>query len=213
MTVLHPHFDDNKQKVWIRNPDVPSALECWRDSNAIATATPGCPMPPRIGTVSVAPWRKVPTSSVGWETLVQGIRFDEPSMPTAVGRKPSAGTITIESDGCVWVVAPSNGFGGYARTFPKGKTGTMSPHATAIKETYEESGLQVELLGFLCDSIRTTSVTRYYIARRIGGNPAAMGWESQGVLLVPRAQLASVITHPNDQPIVKRILAYPDTGA
>lgn len=208
MTTLHPQRDDHGHKVVISHPDTPSAMTYWCDPQAIAVATPGCPMPRRIGSVEVAQWRDAPASAAAWQALVQGTHLDEPPLSVHGSRKPSAGCVTIEPDGRVWVVAPTNGFGGYPRTFPKGKTGTMSPHATAIKETHEESGLQVELLGFLCDSIRTTSVARYYIARRLGGSPAAMGWESQAVLLVPSAQLTAVVTHPNDQPIVKKILAY-----
>jgi len=70
---------------------------------------------------------------------------------------------------------------------------------------FEESGLQVELTGFLCDSIRSTSVTRYYTARRLGGSPAEMGWESQAVHLVPMSMLAGFDLHPNDQSVIKAL--------
>lgn len=53
-------------------------------------------------------------------------------------------------------------------------------------EAFEESGLQVELAGFLCDSVRSTSVTRYCTAKRVGGHPGDMSWETQAVHLVPR---------------------------
>lgn len=59
----------------------------------------------------------------------------------------------------------------------------------------------VELVAFLCDVARSQSFTRYYRARRMGGTPSAMGWESQAVLLVPRAHLRTVACHPNDQAI------------
>lgn len=58
--------------------------------------------------------------------------------------------------------------------------------AGAIKEAFEETGLMVELVGFLVDVLRTTTYSRYYLARRIGGNPADMAWEAQAVMLVPR---------------------------
>jgi hypothetical protein len=48
----------------------------------------------------------------------------------------------------------------------------------------------------------TQTYTRYYIARRTGGSPACMGWESQAVHLVPMAQLRQVATHPNDAPVI-----------
>jgi hypothetical protein len=50
--------------------------------------------------------------------------------------------------------------------------------------------------------MRSTTVTRYYLARRLSGNPADMCWETQAVHLVPAAQLAAFVSHPNDQPIL-----------
>ena len=67
--------------------------------------------------------------------------------------------------------------------------------------------MQVVLTGFLCDSVRSTTVTRYYTARRMGGHPADMGWETQAVHLVPKAQLANLVCHPNDQAILKALQA------
>lgn len=93
-------------------------------------------------------------------------------------------------------------------TFPKGKLDPgMGLRANALKEAYEESGLQVVLTGFLCDSVRSTSVTRYYTARRVGGHPGDMCWESQAVHLVPRNLLSSVVTHPNDQGVLQALAA------
>jgi 8-oxo-dGTP pyrophosphatase MutT (NUDIX family) len=103
------------------------------------------------------------------------------------------------------VVSPSNKFGGYTNTFPKGKLDPqegISLRANALKEVFEEAGLQVALTGFLCDSVRSTSVTRYYMARRVGGNPAEMCWETQAVHLVPVSQLAAFVSHLNDQSIL-----------
>jgi len=103
----------------------------------------------------------------------------------------------------VWLVAPSNGFGGYSATFPKGRLdpGT-SLHCASVREAFEESGLQARVEAFLLDVRRTLTYTRYYIARRVGGSPAAMGWESQAVHLVPLAQLREVAVHPNDAPVI-----------
>jgi 8-oxo-dGTP pyrophosphatase MutT (NUDIX family) len=102
--------------------------------------------------------------------------------------------------------APSNGFAGYQATFPKGTADAgMSLQTTALKETFEESGLQVRLIRHLIDVRRSQSYTRYYLARRVGGHPGAMGWETQAVMLVPRDQLAGVVTHPNDALILEAI--------
>lgn len=52
----------------------------------------------------------------------------------------------------------------------------------------------------LIDVKRSTSYTRYYLAERLGGNPADMGWDSQAVMLVPSTQLGMVLTNKNDHP-------------
>lgn len=83
----------------------------------------------------------------------------------------------------------------------------MSPQATAIREAFEEAGLKVKITGFLADSERTETYTRYYLAQRIGGTPAAMGWESQAVHLVPRADLDKFLHHTNDKPLLEALLS------
>lgn len=77
-----------------------------------------------------------------------------------------------------------------------------------MKEAFEESGLLVELTGFLCDSLRSTTVTRYYAAKRLAGNPADAGWETQAVHLVPLTLLPSLVTHPNDEVILQAIKVH-----
>ena len=123
------------------------------------------------------------------------------------GKAAAAGVVTVEPDGRVWVVSPTNYYGGYTNTFPKGKCGALSHRATALKEVFEESGLRVQLICHVCDSVRDTTVARYYLARRIGGNPARMDWESQAVHLVPMNQLKPFVTHPNDANCLKRLPA------
>ncbi len=213
MSNTHPRNDDQGKPVVIKHPSTASAAQAWADPQGIAAAVPDSAMPETINDVPVSAWRGAPTDAVGWEALVADLTFTEPPMPSAPGKKPAAGVVTIEPDGRVWVVAPTNAFGGYRSTFPKGKLDGLGPRATAIKEAFEESGLQVELTGYLCDSARSTSVTRYYTARRIGGSPATMGWESQAVMLVPAGKLAQVVDHPNDGPIIaalprRAIVAY-----
>jgi len=48
-------------------------------------------------------------------------------------------------------------------------------------------------------------MARYYLARRIGGCPTAMGWESQAVHLSPLSDLKPLLHHPNDQPILEAL--------
>ena len=77
--------------------------------------------------------------------------------------------------------------------------------ANAIKEAHEETGLRIRLTGHAHDSERTTSMTRYYHAERIGGHPSDMGWETQAVHLVPKDQLEDHLNSPLDKDIARKI--------
>ena len=212
MKTYHPHKDDKGQDVEIKHPHQPTSQESWSKSDQLATATPDCPMPAKIANLPITSWRQAPTIAAGWEQLVQDAKFEDPPMPKVVGKAPASGAVVVEPDGRVWVVSPSNGHGGYTNTFPKGKIEAkegLSLRANALKEVFEESGLRVELTGFLCDSIRSTTVTRYYLAMRVGGNPADMCWESQATHLVPMAQLADFASHSNDVIVVQSLRDLP----
>ncbi len=124
-----------------------------------------------------------------------------------MGLLPAAGVVILEPDGRVWVVCPTNQFGGHAVTIPKGRPDGKSLQATALCEAYEESGLRVRLIRHLVDVRRTQTFTRYYLAKRMGGSPADMGWESQGVMLVPRELLDSLDLAPADQQVVLALAA------
>jgi len=212
MTHYHPRKNDKGQPVALNHPTKPTELSTWHQADQLATVTPDGPMPEQVNHLAIATWREAPTDSAGWERLAGAAKFDEPPMKTAAGLAPASGAVVLEPDGRVWVVSPSNGFGGYAHTFPKGKLDPkegLSLRANALKEVFEESGLQVELTGFLCDSVRSTSVTRYYSAMRVGGNPAGMEWESQATHLVPMAQLAQFASNTNDAVVVQALRSLP----
>lgn len=212
MKTFHPRKNDKGQPVALNQPSKPTDTATWRQAGQIATVTPDGAMPEQVNHLAIASWSDAPRDATGWEHLAGVSKFDEPPMPVVAGKAPASGAVVIESDGRVWVVSPSNGFGGYIHTFPKGKLdpkGGLSLRANALKEVFEESGLRVELTGFLCDSTRSTSVTRYYLAMRVGGNPAAMGWESQATHLVPMGQLAQFVAHPNDEIVVGALRSLP----
>ena len=123
--------------------------------------------------------------------------------------KQGAGVVVQEPDGRVWVIHPTNAFGGYKSSFPKGTVEDgLSLQASAIKEAYEESGLKVELVSHLMDVVRTTSVARYYLAKRVGGTPADVGWESQAVSLVPVNKLFEVLNMSTDHGLAEKLGAY-----
>lgn len=195
MITWHPHADDFGQRVTLHSPSKPSLLSTWPDANAVATAVPGQSMP---DTIPHETWQGLEGNE--WEVLAGTMQFKEPLPSQQVVW--SAGALVFEEDGRVWLITPSNRFGGYDYTFPKGKQELdCSLKATALKEVWEESGLKVQLTAWLGDFPRTTSTCRMYLASRVSGNPADMGWESQAVHLVPEAKLNDLLA-PIDQSII-----------
>lgn len=203
MSTLHPCPDDDGRAVILRQPSVPTPLSCWQDARQLATVIPGGPLPATLNGIAFAPWLGAPDTAQGWSACAVEATLDEPPYLLPAGMAAAAGAVILEDDGRVWLVAPSNRFGGYTATFPKGRVdpGT-SLQCASVREAYEESGLRVRIEAFLLDVRRTQTYTRFYIARRIGGSPACMGWESQAVHLVPVTQLRQVAAHPNDAPVI-----------
>jgi 8-oxo-dGTP pyrophosphatase MutT (NUDIX family) len=203
MKHIHPKPDDNGNAITIHRPSQPSSLEAFADPEQVAVVVPEGETPAAVNGIPLAAWSTAPASPLQWAKVAGQIDIDEPPMEPKPGKKLSAGVVTVEPDGRFWLVAPTNAFGGYKATFPKGRLEPgMTPQATAIKEAYEEAGLQVQIIAYIGDFERTTTLTRYYLGRRIGGLPAEMHWESQAVMLVPRSQLLNVLNHPNDHAVL-----------
>lgn len=210
MMIYHPKPDEHGNPVWLKNPSKATPLSSWKQADAVATVLPGGALPAELHGVSLEDWMDVPDSARAWDKVEGQCRIDEPPFHVPKGKQPAAGVAVREPDGRFWLVSPSNRFAGYATTLPKGRVeGPVSRQASAIREAYEEAGLKVRITSFLADSERTQTFTRYYLAQRVGGNPASMGWESQAVHLVPLTALAQFLTHPNDVPLLKAILSLP----
>ncbi len=219
--IVHPRRNDNGEEVIIKIPSAPTPHATWSDAHAIATVVPRgtAPeesnlVPSALNGVSTAPWRDAPRTDEQW-TQVPGqlAGLVEPALRRVSGKEPAAGAVIVEPDGRVWIVSPTNAFGGYKRTFPKGRASASMPlQATAIKEVFEESGLRIEITGFLLDTERSTTITRFYAARRVGGDPTEMGWEAQAVSLVPMSALAGLLNVSGDHKIVDRLAEFLDAG-
>ncbi|MGE4126164.1 MAG: NUDIX hydrolase [Pusillimonas sp.] len=207
LTCYHPRRNDQGQRVRLKHPSTPTALDAWANARQSACVVPDGPMPAQINGIAVQSWYHAPTTPEGWERRAQTTAITEPAFNAPPGYKKAAGAVIIEPDQRVWLVAPSNAFGGYQATFPKGTLESgVSAQASALIEVFEETGLQVQLQRHLIDVPRSLSYTRYYLARRVGGSPADMGWESQAVLLVPVSQLARHLNSPYDVPVLNALL-------
>jgi ADP-ribose pyrophosphatase YjhB (NUDIX family) len=206
--IRHPCRNDQGNSVTISQPTLPLPMSAFGDSMQLALMLPGVPAPAALNGAAFQPWQTAPATLAGWAQVAGQASLDEPPMTSKNGKKAAAGVVITEADGRIWLVAPTNGFGGYQATFPKGRLEPgLSLQATAIKEAFEESGLQVEITGLIGDFERSLTLTRYYTARRVGGLPTDMGWESQAVLLAPKSQLLKILNHANDHAVIQALAA------
>lgn len=206
----HPKLNDAGKAVVIKEMSRPTPLANFHDANAIATTLPGSVAPELLNHIPLAPWHDAPTTLEGWAAVEGQAQVEEPEFVPVEGKTQGAGVIVQEPDGRVWVCHPTNAFGGYKSTFPKGTVEDgLNSQASAIKEAFEESGLKVQITGFFADVTRTTSVARYYTAKRVGGTPSEAGWESQSVSLVPVSRLYDVLNMPADHGLAEKLGAGP----
>lgn len=154
-------------------------------------------------------------SGVDWNDVDGQAELSEDSMPEQVKvgkhgftKRLSSGLIIREPDGRVWLTRPKGGYGGYANTFPKGQVEPgLSMQANAIKEAWEETGIKGRVVGLLGDAEGDTSVTRYYLAERQGGDPADAGEEADAAVLAPPDRLNGLLNRGRDREIAEYLHA------
>lgn len=206
-SVAHPRLGEKGEEVMIHRPTHGSMPSTWHHPDAVATFVPEGDVPASLNGVPVRQWRDHPKTTEGWD-YYEGVNDDleEPPFHLPAGKKAASGVVIEEPDGRVWLIHPTNQFGGYHASFPKGTAEPeLSLQANAIKETFEEAGLKIEITGFIGDFQRTTSVARMYRAKRVGGDPTRCGWESQAVSLVPKAKLYDLLNMWSDHGIAESI--------
>lgn len=208
MTLFHPAPGEDGGRVPVLAPTKPSAAAAWLDPAAAATYAVTSPsnLPAAVNGI---PFTRDALGAADWPRLMKRFAdFPEPALPPTEKRFTS-GCVVVESDGRFWVVHPTNRYADADATFPKGRLDAgLTLLVNALKETWEESGLIVEPVEYLCDVERTKTMTRYYIARRIAGSPESVGWESQAVSLVPADALLDFINRPNDRKVIAAIIPW-----
>ena len=198
---FHPQLDEFGNRIIISEPINSSEMQAWLNPHGIATysVTDNKPLPAQLNGVAF----KACIPPKQWEPSVGRYRVDEPPAPEHLGLLMTSGCVVMETDRRIWLAQPTNRFCSLLSTFPKGRLEPGLDLATnAVKETFEETGLLVSPSAYLCDIVRTKSVTRYYLACRIGGTPAAMGWETQAVSLMPPQSLRWALNAVNDRRVI-----------
>lgn len=198
----HPQTDDKGKPVSIDYPTRPSHASTWTNPAKTATFVPGGDAPSTLNGVPMKPWNP---PKEGWAKVGgtdEALDRDFPFEPHPT-KKTGAGVLIVEPDGRVWLTRPTNAFGGYQNTYPKGTAESgLTLQQNAIKEAYEETGLKVKIVGVLGDYERDTSKARMYIAERVGGTPKNMGWESQAMRLAPLKEAHVLLNKPHDKEIL-----------
>jgi 8-oxo-dGTP pyrophosphatase MutT (NUDIX family) len=207
----HPKLGEKGEAVLVKAPHHPSAESTWDNPDAVATFVPGGDVPRELNGVPFRRWRDAPTTAEGWDySDCVDHDIEEPAFHVTPGKAVASGVVIEEKDGRCWVIHPTNAFGGYQASFPKGGAEKgLSLQGNAAKEAHEESGLKIKITGFLMDVERTTSKARFYRAVRVGGDPTDCGWESEAVSLVPRGHLYEVLNMPTDHGIAEAVGAGP----
>jgi len=210
--LAHPKLNDSGQPVIIDSPSTPTPDTTWSDASTTAVFTPGSSTPQSLGKTEVKSWNPPQSGWAGITGTKESLDRRNPFTETP-GKKTGAGVIIIEDDGRIWLLSPTNAFGGYMATFPKG---TVEPGLTmqenAIKEAWEETGLKVDIVGVLGDYERDTSKARYYIAVRSGGSPKDMGWEAQALNLATINDAKSLLNKQVDKKILNDLEAMISSG-
>lgn len=203
--IFHPCLDENGERVLVKNPMDSTSLKTWLDErrSAIASRTDRPQLPDFLNDVAFDEDFSIADSPEPWFDLCPDVVDGEPDFVLPPGYRATSGCVVAEPDQRVWVVYPTNAFGGVICSFPKGRLEpVLSLAQNAAKETWEETGLLVRPVHFLCDIVRRRVVTRYYLALRITGSPVLAGWESQAVGLVPVDDLTLFLNREYDRKVV-----------
>lgn len=187
---VHPQMNDEVfQNIEIKEPTyVPlKNYTAWGQPNEVASFTPR----------GIYPRDMYPSEFVETSVPAHLKTYEIDSAIT------SAGVLIVEPDRRVWVVSPTNKFT-YINTFPKGRLNydKESLLKCAARETFEETGLNVEIQDHLVDQRRGKfTKVRWFVGKRVSGCPSLMGWESQALHLVPINQLKDFVEKETDKEI------------
>jgi 8-oxo-dGTP pyrophosphatase MutT (NUDIX family) len=94
----------------------------------------------------------------------------------------SYGGVLVDASGKVLLREPTQHFGQYVWTFPKGRCDVgETPRAAAQREVLEETGYASQILAPIPKVFGgTTSTTVFFLMRPVG-EPAAFGWETASI--------------------------------
>lgn len=121
------------------------------------------------------------------------------------GKHISTGVVLLDADARIWIYEPRDHYGGYQHTFPKGRLEQgLTRQQNAHKELFEETGLLGRITGVVGDFEGDTTVTRYYLGVRSGGEPTC-GDETRDVKLVTAEEAENLLNRRRDKDVLKAL--------
>ncbi len=173
---------------YFENSDGPKRAHV-TSASELVTFSPDQQLPAELNGIAFSAWRPSPYTPEAWASVAAtDIGFIEPGVGTSAGL--TAAIIVLESDSRVWMIHSNESFGAKQLRFPSAKKDSqLSLQASAVRETWEKTGLKVSIKDVLGDIDDGDGITRFYLATRVGGAPTMTGWECPSVSLVPLALL------------------------
>jgi 8-oxo-dGTP pyrophosphatase MutT (NUDIX family)/uncharacterized NAD(P)/FAD-binding protein YdhS len=212
----HPALPEGEFAIHV--PTTPSPPALWPRKDISLTFVPGAPAPAELNGI---PMRSAtpPTDARAWlADSKEDIAIDTPyPFGFASNGRPTAGVVIFEGWPVprLWLVVPSNGYGGRV-TLPQGGAddGELLP-VTALRELFEETGMRARLRSVVGDfgleydptppELRapTSNDTRFFEGDRIGGSVRDAGWETQALILATYEDALWLLERPRDRAIVR----------
>lgn len=125
--------------------------------------------------------------------------------------KAAYGGVVINAAGRVLLREPTNHFGGYAWTFPKGKADPgETPEQAALREVQEETGCMARIVAPIPgDFAGDTSMNQYFLMAEVdpGAPFGSHDWETAQVLWATYEEAQALIRQTPNQKGQERDLA------
>ena len=131
-----------------------------------------------------------------------------------LARANAYGGVVFNDQGEVLLREPSNHFGGYVWTFPKGRQDKgESPEQTALREVKEETGADARIVQKIPGTFAgETSDTEFFLMTLVSGDLTATDWETQSVTWANEEQAKKLINETHSQMGKTRDLAVLDAA-
>jgi 8-oxo-dGTP pyrophosphatase MutT (NUDIX family) len=130
--------------------------------------------------------------------------------PAAKGLPSAYGGVLVDESGRVLLRKPTNAFGNYIWSFPKGRSkGSSTPEQTALREVLEETGYDADIIARIPGGFQgDTTITEFFLMRPLGER-RDFGAETEEVKWVAPSDAPQLLNRDRDHAVLEAaLLAY-----